>query len=332
MTVTELSAGISQTCEAIVNRQISHNLDNSKQQWQSELLEISDIRTDGATQARVGLESEVIDDYATAMLDGCVFPLVTVFYDGTMYWLADGFHRLEAAKKIGALSIAADVRQGTRRDALLYSVGANATHGLRRTNADKRRVVVLLLTDPEWSLWSNTAIAKICRVDEGLVRLVKSKLTSDNPKLDHETLAKKCGVDVSVIEEAKSRIQSLPKSRTARRNGKIYTLNIEEIGKSNKSDRLHIDAQAQVNQINGTSQSNSTPNQVQTFPPPTEFALQPSSNGLSSEALSIDDQACTIQLKLPVQWLPLIEAAATKEAQASIETWIAQIIGNHLNQ
>ena len=33
----------------------------------------------------------------------------------------------------------------------LHSVGANATHGLRRSNADKRRAVVLLLEDEEWS-------------------------------------------------------------------------------------------------------------------------------------------------------------------------------------
>jgi|GEM_PF-2258878 len=325
VTVTELSVGLSQTSEAIVNRQISHSL--------SELLEISCIRTDGATQARVGLEQEVIDDYATAMINGAVFPLVTVFYDGTMYWLADGFHRLEAAKKIGAITLSADVRQGTRRDALLYSVGANATHGLRRTNADKRRVVVLLLTDPEWSLWSNTAIAKICCVDEGLVRLVKSKLTSDNPKLDNETLAKKCGVDVSVIEEAKSRIQSLPQGRTARRNGKIYTVNIDQIGKNSKSNSPDVaENQVQVNQINCKSTQSDRSNQLETFKAQTEFELQNGRNGLSSEALSIDDETCTIQLKLPVQWLPLIEAAVKSEEQASIETWISQIIGNHLKE
>ncbi len=331
MRVTELSIGLSQTGEAIVNRQISDSEYGSKQQWQSALLEISCIRTDGATQARVGLEPEVIDDYATAMLDGAVFPLITVFYDGTMYWLADGFHRLEAAKKIGAITLSADVRQGTRRDALLYSVGANATHGLRRTNADKRRIVILLLTDPEWSLWSNTAIAKICRVDEGLVRLVKSKLTSDNPKLEHD-LAKKCGVDVSVIEVAKSRVQSLPKGRTARRNGKIYTLNIDQIGKSSKSNSSdeaeHLD---QTDQNNG--QSASDINQVETFNLQTEFEkAQSGRNGLSSEALSIDNETCTIQLKIPVQWLPLIEAAAASEAGTSIETWIFQIIGNHLKE
>jgi len=33
---------------------------------------------------------------------------------------------------------------------LLYAVGSNATHGLRRSNADKRRAAQMLLEDPEW--------------------------------------------------------------------------------------------------------------------------------------------------------------------------------------
>nr|MBA3920642.1 hypothetical protein [Nostocaceae cyanobacterium] len=148
-------------------------------------------------------------------------------------------------------------------------------------------------------------------------------------KLDNETLAKKCGVDVSVIEEAKSRIQSLPQGRTARRNGKIYTVNIDQIGKSSKSHSR--DAEHQLNQTNCKSTQLDRSHQLETFKAQ-EFELQNGINGLSSEALSIDDETCTIQLKLPVQWLPLIEAAVKSEEQASIETWISQIIGNHLKE
>ena len=39
--------------------------------------------------------------------------------------------------------------KGTQRDAILWSISANATHGLRRTNEDKRRAVTRLLQDPE---------------------------------------------------------------------------------------------------------------------------------------------------------------------------------------
>jgi len=63
--------------------------------------------------------------------------------------------------------IACFVYQGTRREAVLYSVGANADHkpALPRSREDKRRAVMTLLQDPEWGKWSNCQIAKACRVD-----------------------------------------------------------------------------------------------------------------------------------------------------------------------
>jgi hypothetical protein len=76
-----------------------------------------------------------------------IFSPVLVFCDGSDYWLADGFHRLAGRQSLELPAIAVDIRQGARRDAILYSVGANAYHGLRRTNADKRRAVLMLLQD-----------------------------------------------------------------------------------------------------------------------------------------------------------------------------------------
>jgi hypothetical protein len=55
-------------------------------------------------------------------------------------------------------------RQFNRRDALLFSVGANAIHGHRRTNEDKRRAVDVLLNDPEWRVWNDSEIARRCGV------------------------------------------------------------------------------------------------------------------------------------------------------------------------
>jgi hypothetical protein len=48
---------------------------------------------------------------------------------------------LEAAKQIGQKQIKCEVREGCRADALRYALGANGTHGLRRTNADKANAV-----------------------------------------------------------------------------------------------------------------------------------------------------------------------------------------------
>jgi DNA modification methylase len=142
-----------------------------------ETLALNAIRMDGGTQARAQTDWLVVDDYVHAMQDNASFPPVVVFFDGTDYWLADGFHRAEAGKRAGLATIAAEVRQGTRRDAVLWACGANAAHGLRRTNADKRRAVLTLLDDPEWQKWSDAVIAQKCAVSDFLVRTMRPQVT-----------------------------------------------------------------------------------------------------------------------------------------------------------
>lgn len=147
-----------------------------------EILLVSAISTDGGTQTRASLNDETIRDYMLDMLDGALFPPVVVYYDGEIYWLADGFHRLEAAKRANQASIATELRQGTRRDAILYSVSANGTHGLRRTNEDKRRAVEALLHDPEWQQWSDIEISRRCGVSNRFVGNLREELTLNGSK------------------------------------------------------------------------------------------------------------------------------------------------------
>jgi hypothetical protein len=166
-----------------------------------ERLNINDIRIDGGTQSRAAINHDTVQEYSDAMVDGedlCSGRSgdpVTVFYDGSSYWLADGFHRLEAAKVACWLSIDVEVRQGTQRDAILYSVGANGAHGLRRTNADKRRAVEVLLNDEEWKCWSNSEIARRCGVDEKTVRNIKEITHFGNSEVTERTYTTKHGSD-----------------------------------------------------------------------------------------------------------------------------------------
>jgi ParB-like chromosome segregation protein Spo0J len=141
-------------------------------------LPIASIRTDGGTQPRAKLDDNTLIDFMDDMRAGAKFPPVIVFHDGENYWLADGFHRREAHHRLGPTEIEADIRKGTRRDAILFSVGANADHGLRRTHKDKRVAVRRLLDDPEWSQWSDSEIARRCIVSRDLVAEVRLALTS----------------------------------------------------------------------------------------------------------------------------------------------------------
>src|SRR5262245_40145107 len=96
-------------------------------------------------RARVALSREAVAEYAQAMNASDPFPPIVVFEDGEGLWLADGHHRVEAARRAGRKVVCADLRAGGRREALLHACGANAAHGIRRTNADKRRAVTLML-------------------------------------------------------------------------------------------------------------------------------------------------------------------------------------------
>lgn len=139
-------------------------------------IEIRNLRTDGGTQPRAQMHLFTVAEYAEAMRGGAVFPPVVAFYDGTHYWLADGFHRHAAALEAKREFLSVEVRSGTQRDAVLFSLGANAAHGLRRTNADKRRGVETLLRDAEWRTWSDSRIAKQCEVSAPFVGNVRQDL------------------------------------------------------------------------------------------------------------------------------------------------------------
>lgn len=165
-------------------------------------IEISKIRTDGGTQPRARIDDQIVSDYANAMKDGDQFPPVEVFFDGSNYWLADGFHRLAAARWIKA-EIAITIHQGSLEDAILYSAGANATHGLRRSNEDKRRSVMRLLSHTEWQSWSDREIARRCRVSKTFVNNLRKKITgnvaSDTSVLYKDRWGNVSEMDVSEI-------------------------------------------------------------------------------------------------------------------------------------
>lgn len=142
-------------------------------------LPLTAISISGGTQSRVALNQEAVAEYAEVIRHAGELPPVVVFNDGASdgLWLADGFHRYHAHRAVGAMEIACDVRVGTQRDAVLFSAGANASHGLRRTSDDKRHAVTLLLNDSEWSAWSQEKIAKTCGVSTGLVSKIVNELS-----------------------------------------------------------------------------------------------------------------------------------------------------------
>ena len=144
-------------------------------------LEIKNIRLDKSMQPRAYMNEDIIAEYAEAIKDGAEFPPITVYFDSVYYWLADGYHRYFAHKSAAQTEIECDIVNGTRRDAILHSVGVNDKHGLRRTNDDKRKAIMTLLDDMEWSEWSDHKIAEICRVSHVTVGRVRKSLQKESP-------------------------------------------------------------------------------------------------------------------------------------------------------
>ncbi len=145
-----------------------------------ESFNLTDVIVDGTLQQRKhGLDDETISVYMDAAAPSWPFPPIVVYRDSEgQLFLADGFHRVEVAKRLRMEQIEAEIRSGGRHDALLYAVGANHDNGLPRTNEDKRKAVKTVLADPQCSDLGNRAIAELCNVSHPLVAAVRKEIES----------------------------------------------------------------------------------------------------------------------------------------------------------
>jgi len=143
---------------------------------QIQRLELKNIMVKGEVQQRAGLNQDYIDELSNEIANGTELPPVEVYVVAREFLLADGFHRLEAYKRVGVDSVEANIIEGTEREAILHAVGANAKHGLRRKNVDKRHAVMTLLTDDEWGQWSDCEIARRAQVSPTFISKLKRAL------------------------------------------------------------------------------------------------------------------------------------------------------------
>jgi hypothetical protein len=141
-------------------------------------LTTDNILASAATQVRKKLDKNTIDEYTEALKNGAQFPPLVVFAekDSERYILADGFHRHHAYVNAEIAECKVEVHEGSLHDALLWALGCNDEHGLRRTNADKRNAVEVALKDAEISKLELIQIADICRVTDRTVRRIRDNL------------------------------------------------------------------------------------------------------------------------------------------------------------
>jgi ParB/Sulfiredoxin domain len=155
-----------------------------------ESLPPADIQIFPEVQPREKIDPATVADYAERMQEGDEFPPLDVFGEDE-YILAAGFHRLAAARKAKCKKVSCRVHPGGKREAVLFAAGSNATHGLPRSSADKRRVVTWFLQDADWSKWSDREIARQCAVSNTLVGELRAQLSAADSKPKKRTYTKR---------------------------------------------------------------------------------------------------------------------------------------------
>ena len=145
----------------------------------SQTVDPRSIRIDLGTQTRKEHNEATVQEYAELMENGVTFPPCAVFFDvgRQEYIMADGFHRLFAhleAKPNDAIVV--DQYLGSVEDARWFAIGANKTHGLKRSNEDKRNAVKMALFHENGVDKSNSSIAEHVGVHEKTVRNIRQEL------------------------------------------------------------------------------------------------------------------------------------------------------------
>ena len=142
----------------------------------SKLLFIQDIDLDGSPMVRSHIRDEVVAEYADLYRKCKVkLPPVDVFTpDGKHFLLADGAHRTAALVSLKSKTIECKIHDGGPEEALRFALIANEKHGIRRSNADKRRAIAAAVK--QWPKCSDSQIAAICVVDKHTVTDVREEL------------------------------------------------------------------------------------------------------------------------------------------------------------
>jgi hypothetical protein len=140
------------------------------------VIKLSDIDTESSVQVRAKLDHDTVAEYA-AHIEAKKVPLPPIIVFGPdsrgKFFLSEGWHRVEAAKRAGREGLMATIKDGGWKEALEHALGSNAAHGLKRSNPDKRRAVELALK--HWPGWSSVAIAEKCGVSQPFALSVKGE-------------------------------------------------------------------------------------------------------------------------------------------------------------
>jgi len=113
-------------------------------------------------------------------------PLLVYRVDSKFY-LADGYHRITAAERLGLETVQAEVLDGTFEDALLAGIKANSEHrGLPLTLKERKRAAQLILKTH--TNWADNRIARVVGLSHPTVHTIRQELVSRGEIVKVETV------------------------------------------------------------------------------------------------------------------------------------------------
>ena len=167
-------------------------------------IHLADLTIDPEIQlSSRGIDPTTVQDYVIGMSNDNAFPPIVAYREDGHLRLAAGFHRVEAARFLGLAEIEAEIREGTRTDAMVYAATDNVTNGKPMSQAQKREAGERLL---KMTGWNDIAIAQALAVNRETVRLWRKSLISSKTLEDNY-------------------------ARTVARGGTTYTMEVSNIGK-----------------------------------------------------------------------------------------------------
>jgi len=116
---------------------------------------IADLVQDARFQIRDGLDRPTVERYRTALKNGTVLPPVVVAMVNGAMVLVDGWHRVEAHRRLSWERIEADVHPATEEDAVWMAAKANTAHGLPLKPREWRKVFGAFMRARKYRLGRN---------------------------------------------------------------------------------------------------------------------------------------------------------------------------------
>lgn len=190
-------------------------------------IRIADLRTSDELQCRVdGINAEVVEDYTLEYIQSAVFPPLTVYRDDDVYWVVDGRHRLEAARRAGRLTITCQVYDGDFELARWQSLHANTTNGLRRSHRDTQEAISRALQHPLGVKLSDSQIAVHVGCSSPTVRKYREQLEADSKILKSDQRMGRDGrtIQTANIGKRENSVRITPPPATAAEVGPLPDL------------------------------------------------------------------------------------------------------------